>query len=247
MVFIKKYWYVILIIFLLICTTLGIFFLNKKWKNDKVETGKKPDFVEAVNNEVSVEVNDTDENKIEAIEDTTEQEGNEREVEIVESQEKVETNNQETSTTKQNIQTPKIEQPKEQSKPVPAESQVQEQKQETKVEVQEPQVQEQPVQQEPVQEPVIPAQPTENVVEYKENTAMINNIRNAINNNVSDDMRNYGYNIVVDSSIVNSTNQFTFSEKRVADKIKSKFGTIKIYARDYYLNGSYVWTECYVI
>lgn len=244
MVFIKKYWYIILIIFLVICTALGIFFLNKKWTNDKVVVDNKINASEISNNEVVSEDNKIEENKTETIENKTEQETTEQESETteVENQAVVETSNKNTSTTKSNTQTAKQEQPKVQSEPVPAQSNVQE-PQEV---VQETQVQEQQTSQ-PVQEPVIPDIPKEDVVEYKENTAMINNIKNAINNNVSEDMQTYEYNVVVDSSIVNLTNQFTFSEKRVADKIKSKFGTIRIYARDYYLNGSYVWTECYVI
>lgn len=243
MVFIKKYWYIILIIFLVICTTLGIIFLNRKRTNDKVGTENKTSISVVSDKQGLTEENKIDENKIEPIENKTEQETTEQEPERteVETQTIVEASNKNTSTAKNNTQTTKQEQAKVQSEPVPAESNVQEA-------VQEPQVQEQPVtQQEPEPEPVIPDTPKQDVVEYKENTAMISNIKNTINNNVSEDMQTYGYNIVVDSSIVNLTNQFTFSEKRVADKIKSKFGTIRIYARDYYLNGSYVWTECYVI
>ena len=243
MVFIKKYWYIILIIFLVICTTIGIIFLNRKWTNDKVGTENKTSISVVSDKQSLTEENKVDENKIETIENKTEQETTEQQPETteVENQAVVETSNKNTSTTKSNTQTTKQEQPKVQSEPVSAQSNTQER-------VQEPQVQEQPVaQQEPEPEPVVSDTPKQDVVEYKENTAMINSIKNAINNNVSEDMQTYGYNIVVDSSIVNLTNQFTFSEKRVADKIKSKFGTIRIYARDYYLNGSYVWTECYVI
>ena len=71
--------------------------------------------------------------------------------------------------------------------------------------------------------------------------------KNVINNNQSEDMKNYGYKIVVDSSIVDITSQFTYTEQRVIDKITWKFGTIRIYARDYYCNGQYVWTECFII
>lgn len=240
MVFIKKYWYIILIIFLVICTTLGIIFLNRKWTNDKVGTENKTSISVVSDKQSLTEENKVDENKIETIENKTEEETTEQEPETteVENQAVVEAN---TSTTKNNTQPTKQEQPKVQSEPVPAQSNTQEI-------VQESQVQEQPVtQQEHEPEPAVPDTPKQDVIEYKENTAMINSIKSAINNNVSEDMQTYGYNVVVDSSIVNLTNQFTFSEKRVADKIKSKFGTIRIYARDYYLNGSYVWTECYVI
>ena len=60
-------------------------------------------------------------------------------------------------------------------------------------------------------------------------------------------MKLYGYEIVVDSSITEVTTQFTFTEKRVKDKIAWKFGTIRIYAQDYYRNGKYITTECYLI
>ena len=83
--------------------------------------------------------------------------------------------------------------------------------------------------------------------EYKQNDAMINTIKSVINCNKSDDMIEYGYEIVVDSSIVDLTSQFTYSEKRVISKIKYKFGTIRIYVRDYYNNGEYVCTQCYII
>lgn len=245
MVFIKKYWYIILIIFLVICTALGIFFLNKKWTNDKVATENKANTSEISKNEEALtEDNKIGKNKVETTENKTEQETTEQEPETteVENQAIVEASNKNTSTAKNNTQTTKQEQLKIESKPVSTENNIKD----SQDVVQGPQVQEQQTSQ-PEQKTVIPDTPKEDIVEYKENTAMINNIKNAINNNVSEDMQTYGYNIVVDSSIVNLTNQFTFSEKRVADKIKSKFGTIRIYARDYYLNGSYVWTECYVI
>lgn len=83
--------------------------------------------------------------------------------------------------------------------------------------------------------------------EYKTNDTMINTIRNVINSNQSENMQLYGYNIVVDSSIVEITSQFTYTEQRVIDKIKYKFGTIKIYTRDYYNNGQFICTQCYII
>ena len=83
--------------------------------------------------------------------------------------------------------------------------------------------------------------------EYKTNDAMINTIKNVINSKQSEDMKLYGYNIVVDSSIVDITSQFTYTEQRVIDKIKYKFGTIRVYARDYYNNGQYICTQCYII
>ena len=98
----------------------------------------------------------------------------------------------------------------------------------------------------PKQEVVI-EQPVIVGEEYKTNDTMINTIRNVINSNQSEDMKLYGYNIVIDSSIVEDTSQFTYTEQRVIDKIKYKFGTIRIYARDYYNNGQYICTQCYII
>lgn len=98
----------------------------------------------------------------------------------------------------------------------------------------------------PKQEVVI-EQPVIVGEEYKTNDTMINTIRNVINSNQSEDMKLYGYNIVVDSSIVDVTSQFTYTEQRVIDKIKYKFGTIRIYARDYYNNGQYICTQYYII
>ena len=72
-------------------------------------------------------------------------------------------------------------------------------------------------------------------------------IRQVIQNNETQDMKTFGYNIVVDSSIKNQTNQFTFTESRVINAIRLKFGTIRIYAEDYYYNGQLIMTECYIL
>lgn len=104
-----------------------------------------------------------------------------------------------------------------------------------------------PVQPETTKQEVIKEQPVTIGEEYKINNTMINTIKNIINSNQSEDMKLYGYNIVVDSSIVETTSQFTYTEQRVIDKIKYKFGIIIIYARDYYNNGQYICTQCYII
>lgn len=84
------------------------------------------------------------------------------------------------------------------------------------------------------------------VEEYRVNNTKINEMKNLINNNVSADMKEFGYSIVVDPSIVNLSNYFTFTEKRVKSKVEDRFGTIKIYARDLYVNGGYAHTECFI-
>lgn len=112
-----------------------------------------------------------------------------------------------------------------------------------------PQTKEETIQKQPEapKQEVAKEQPVTIGEEYKTNNAMINTIKNIINSNQSEDMKLYGYNIVVDSSIVETTSQFTYTEQRVVDKIKYKFGTIRIYARDYYNNGQYICTQCYII
>ena len=75
---------------------------------------------------------------------------------------------------------------------------------------------------------------------------MIEKIKNTIEKNVTDDMKKYGYSIVVDSSIKEKTNQFTFTENRVKAAITNRFGTIRIYAEDYYVDGQLIMTECYI-
>jgi hypothetical protein len=103
------------------------------------------------------------------------------------------------------------------------------------------------VQPETTKQEIVNEQPAIKGEEYKTNDTMINSIKNIINSNQSEDMKLYGYNIVVDSSIIETTSQFTYTEQRVIDKIKYKFGTIRIYARDYYNNGQYICTQCYII
>lgn len=81
---------------------------------------------------------------------------------------------------------------------------------------------------------------------YIRNDAMINKIKQIIQNNESEYMKTYGYEIVVDSSIKGKTNQFTFTENRVKAYLTHKFGTIRVYVEDYYVNGQLVMTECYI-
>lgn len=108
---------------------------------------------------------------------------------------------------------------------------------------------------EPKQEPVksetkpevnIP-QPEPPKEEYRYNEAMTQQIISIINSNPSQFMLTDGYTVVVDSSIIPLTNQFTFTEERVKNKILYKAGTIKVYAQDYYVGGQYLFTECYIM
>ena len=83
--------------------------------------------------------------------------------------------------------------------------------------------------------------------EYKINEKMIDRIKTIIENNETEDMKTYGYEIVPDSTIPELTNEFTFTEQRVINKITWKSGIIRIYARDYYFNGNYISTQCFII
>lgn len=97
---------------------------------------------------------------------------------------------------------------------------------------------------------VVPEEkPKETVQEntYVYNAQMTQQLVDIINNNPSQFMQQHGYTVNVDSSITSLTNQFTFFENRVIEKIQNKFGTIRVYAQDYYLNGEYLFTECYII
>lgn len=83
--------------------------------------------------------------------------------------------------------------------------------------------------------------------EYRFNNEMTQNIIKIINSNPSEYMIQDGYTVEVDGSIVNLTNQFTFTEERVKNKVLYKAGTIKVYAQDYYFGGQYLFTECYIM
>ena len=79
------------------------------------------------------------------------------------------------------------------------------------------------------------------------NDIMINKIKKVIESNPSENMLKFGYSIQIDSSIKSQTNQFTFTESRVLNYIKYSFGTIKIYAEDWYKNGAFTMTACYIL
>lgn len=86
----------------------------------------------------------------------------------------------------------------------------------------------------------------QNTEEYRINNTLTSTIIDIINNNPSQTMIQYGYTVILDESIIALTNPFTFSEQRIKNKIQNKAGTIKLYVRDYYLNGTYIETQCYI-
>lgn len=86
-----------------------------------------------------------------------------------------------------------------------------------------------------------------NIKSYVRNTTMENTMKEYMENNLSEYMQQYGFTIEPDSKIVNETNQFSYTEYRMSAKIKHKFGTIKIYAQDVFLDGVYQFTECFLL
>ena len=86
-----------------------------------------------------------------------------------------------------------------------------------------------------------------NIKSYVRNTTMENTMKEYMENNPSEYMQQYGFTIEPDSKIVNETNQFSYTEYRMSAKIKQKFGTIKIYAQDVFLDGVYQFTECFLL
>lgn len=86
-----------------------------------------------------------------------------------------------------------------------------------------------------------------NIKSYVRNTTMENTMKEYIEKNPSEYMLQYGFIVKPDSSIVNDTNEFTYTEIRVKGKIEKKFGTIRIYAQDVLLDGVYQFTECFIL
>lgn len=82
---------------------------------------------------------------------------------------------------------------------------------------------------------------------FVQNDKMIQEIKKVIEDNETENMKKFGYDIVPDPSIKELTNQFTFYESRVKNYLKYKSGTIRIYAEDCYKNGQFIMTQCYII
>lgn len=86
----------------------------------------------------------------------------------------------------------------------------------------------------------------ERTEEYRYNAEMTQKMIDVINNNPNENMIAYGYEVVVDSSAKEMSNPFTYTDERMLTKIQRRWGTIHVYAEDYYLNGNYFGTDCYI-
>lgn len=78
------------------------------------------------------------------------------------------------------------------------------------------------------------------VREVKRNDTYIQKMKNYITTNDKS-----SYSIVVDESIVNNTYGFTYSEFNMSGYLGC-YSIYRIYAQDYYVNGEYVETRCYI-
>ena len=224
----------ILVLILIIALSLTFIFIHKS----KINVAEDQQNVIAENPENLLENNVLDEDVLEENNVITEEVNNSTPTVTEETSEpKTETKTTTGSSTKKE-QTTK---PNTQTQPK------QEQKQETTPSVS-TSSQEVPkvVEEKPTPTPSPTPEPPKEETKYVRNDAMINRIKSVIENNPSEYMLEHGYNIVVDSSIKNKTNQFTFSETRVKGFITYRFGTIRIYAEDYYKNGQLIMTECYI-
>lgn len=82
-------------------------------------------------------------------------------------------------------------------------------------------------------------------IEVKRNDEYIQKIKNYISTHETERMKKYGYTFVVDANVVKLTNPFTYSEYNMATCLDLT-GEIIIYAQDYYYNGQFVETQCFV-
>lgn len=85
----------------------------------------------------------------------------------------------------------------------------------------------------------------QSVREVRRNDEMIQKIKNYISTHETERMKKYGYSFVVDPEVVKITHPFTYSEFNM-NSCLNRTGEYRIYAQDYYYNGKYVETQCFV-
>ena len=115
-------------------------------------------------------------------------------------------------------------------------NQPKEEKQNVVQQPQEKQEEKNEIKQEVVQQPVR---------EVRRNDEMIQKIQNYISTHETERMKKYGYSFVVDPEVVKITHPFTYSEFNM-NSCLNRTGEYRIYAQDYYYNGKYVETQCFV-
>ena len=247
----KKFWntdiigkiYILIILFIIVVATITVITRNEKAR-----------VKETNNNIIQNEINISESNKIAMLN----QEYNNKEIEETNSKKEIEeeqtslnignnsnsSNNKNVSNKTETISKTEIKEKKETKEQEKTEISVKEEPVKEEIQEQSKEEVNQETKEETTEGTTVNVQVKE---EYKVNTNMINTMKNFIQNNPSDDMINYGYEVVVDSSIVELTNQFTYTEQRMRNFLTHRFGTIKIYAMDYYYNGNLVMTECFIL
>ena len=227
----KKFWntdiigkiYILIILYILIVATITITTRYNNTSTNQVVNDQRNEINESIENTITSDLNVTN-NEITSVANVKESTKTETEHQIVKSnvEKKTDTETKETIIKQTEIQEKK-EEIKENTKD----------EQKLNIEIKEE-----------VKEEHSTSVPKE---EYKVNNEMINKMKDYILNNPSEDMKQYGFEVVVDSSIVELTNQFTYTEQRMRDQLIWRFGTIRIYALDYYCNGNLVMTECFIL
>lgn len=235
----KKFWntdiigkiYILIILFIIVVATITVITRYKNASTNQIENEQKN---EIIGEEITFESNVIDNNvtTVANIKEDIQEETTEQNIKDI---------------TKQNIET-KVQENATIKTSSTLSSNKTTENQEKKDDVQEDTKDEKNTNLEETKEEII-QEPSKSVPieEYKVNNDMINRMKNYILNNPSEDMKNYGFEVVVDSSITEQTNQFTYTEQRMRDKLNLRFGTIRIYALDYYYNGNLVMTECFIL
>ncbi|MGN1310155.1 MAG: hypothetical protein ACI4VP_00325 [Clostridia bacterium] len=244
----KKFWntdiigkiYILIILFIVVVATITVITRYKNASTNQIENKQKN---EIIGEDIRFESNVIDNNvtAVANIKEDAQEEIKEQNIKDITNQ-NIETKEQENSTikTSSTLSSNKITQEETINKAI--------ENQDKKDDVQENTKDEkntnlEVTKEEIIQEPI----KTVPIEEYKVNNDMINKMKNYILNNPSEDMKNYGFEVVVDTSITEQTNQFTYTEQRMRDKLNLRFGTIRIYALDYYCNGNLVMTECFIL
>lgn len=249
----KKFWnidiigkiYILIILFILIVATITITTRYNNTSTNQVVNDQRNEINESIENTITSDLNVTD-NEITSVANVKENTKPETEYQIVKSNDEkktdTETKSKETNTIKKENIKPSSDStaPKE---TIVKQTEIQEKKEEIKEITKDEQNVNIEIKEEVIEEHSTSV-PKE---EYKVNNEMINKMKDYILNNPSEDMKQYGFEVVVDSSIVELTNQFTYTEQRMRDQLTWRFGTIRIYALDYYCNGNLVMTECFIL
>lgn len=208
----------------------------------KVENARQGNIIQS-----NVEVAENKDNSISELE-SNKQENNNSNVETnsnkVEQQKPVSNSNKPTETKTQNnaIKESIKEEPKvnvnenNNTQNINTNNKTKEEKQNVVQQPQEKQEEKNEIKQEVVQQPVR---------EVRRNDEMIQKIKNYISTHETERMKKYGYSFVVDPEFVKITHPFTYSEFNM-NSCLNRTGEYRIYAQDYYYNGKYVETQCFV-